>query len=116
MDNSHFVTGKIDQNQEISKNIEKDDPAFQSTTGSITDSNDKRNLDHLEDSSDGIILSTNNVGITFIPNIIYWQSFFYIIKIIQSMGELYKSLYTTHNYWMKSIAIVFSLGNYIIKN
>lgn len=85
MDNSHFVTGKICQNQEISKNIEKDDPAFQSTTGSITDSNDERNLDHLEDSTDGIILSTNNVSITFIPNIICWPS-----------GFLYNQNYTVN--------------------
>jgi len=52
--------------------------------------------------------------ITLSPWIILILSPVKLIRIRKSVKTL--NLYTTHNYWMKSIAIVFSLGNYIIKN
>ena len=81
MDNSHSVTDNIYPSIDgISNTMEKDLPASKST-GIISDGDDdEKNLDQQEDSTDGIILSTN-VLITFIPNIIVPTSVLIIIEI-----------------------------------
>jgi len=70
MDTSHSVTDNIYPSIEgISNSIEKDLSASEST-GSISDDDyDERNLDHQEDFTDEIILSTN-VRISLISNVI----------------------------------------------
>ena len=71
MDNSHCVTDNIYPSIDgITNSIEKELPTSKSTACTPAADDDDRNLDHQEDSTDGIILSTNNVSITFIPNII----------------------------------------------
>lgn len=77
MDNSHSVTDKIYPAIDgINNSIEKDLPASKSTD-SITDGDDEeRNLDKQENSTNGIILSTN-VRVIFILNIIDSVRFYY---------------------------------------
>ena len=81
MDNSNSDTVKIyPPINGTSNSIEKDLPASKST-GSISDGDDdEKNLDQQEDSTDGVILSTN-VLITFIPNIIVPSSVLIVIEI-----------------------------------
>ena len=66
MDNSHCVTDNIYPSiDEITTSIEKELPTSKSPACIPDGDDDDRNLDHQEDSTDGIILSTN-VRITYI--------------------------------------------------
>ena len=69
MDNSHSVIDNIYPSIDGISNASEKDPPTSESTGSISDGDDEKNIDQQEDSTDGIILSTN-VRITFILNII----------------------------------------------